>query len=147
MKRLPRSKPRGGVSFARDDGLRYSHRDALYPLFEAAIGARSQADLATVLEAGGIVHSAYRTMSEAVRDPALVADNPIFGEAENPSGERYPAVGAFASLPDADRGQPASAPRNGQHSEEVLGDVLRLPSGEIARLIDAGSVGTAGTRT
>jgi 2-methylfumaryl-CoA isomerase len=29
-----------GVNFAKDDGLRFAHRDALYPLFEAAIGAR-----------------------------------------------------------------------------------------------------------
>ena len=29
-----------GVSFARDDGLRFTHRDQLYPLFEAAIAAR-----------------------------------------------------------------------------------------------------------
>ncbi len=29
-----------GVSFAKDDGLRFNHRDALYPLFEAAIGGK-----------------------------------------------------------------------------------------------------------
>ena len=29
-----------GVSFAKDDGLRFTHRDALYPLFEQAIAAQ-----------------------------------------------------------------------------------------------------------
>ena len=132
-----------GVSFAKDDGLRFIHRDALYPLFEAAIASRSHADLAAAFDAGGIVHSPYRTMLDAVQDPALVADNPIFGQADNPSGFAYPAAGAFATLPHATRQPPASAPRNGEHSEEILADRLSLSSGELARLIDAGIVGVA----
>lgn len=132
-----------GVSFATDDGVRFTHRDALYPLFERAIASRNHADLAAAFDAGGIVHSPYRTMLDAVKDPALVADNPIFGQAANPSGFAYPAAGAFATLPHDARHPPRAAPRNGQHSEEILADRLSLPSGEIARLIDAGIVGVA----
>lgn len=134
-----------GVSFAKDDGLRFTHRDALYPLFEQAIAARTHADLAAAFDAGGIVHSAYRTMLDAVHDPALVADNPVFGVAENPSGFAYPAAGSFATVPQIERQAPRPAPRNGQHSEEILAARLSLSSGEIARLIDAGIVGTTQT--
>lgn len=132
-----------GVSFTRDDGLRFAHRDALFPLFEAAISARTHADLAAALNAAGVVHSAYRTMLDAVNDPAMVADNPIFGSTPNPSQLVYPAAGAFASVPRMKRQAPQAAPLNGQHSEEVLSQRLRLSSGEIARLIDTGIVGTA----
>jgi len=134
---------RRGISFATDDGLRFAHRDALFPLFEAAVAARSHAELAAALDAGGVVHSSYRTMLEAARDPALVGENPIFGQAANPSGLAYPAAGAFATVPQLDRAAPQPAPRNGQHSEQVLGERLGLSSGEIARLIDAGIVGTS----
>ncbi|MBU7590532.1 MAG: CoA transferase [Sphingopyxis terrae] len=129
------------ISFAKDDGLRFDHRDVLYPLFEKAIASRDHADLAAAFDAGGIVHSPYRTMLDAVQDPALVANNPIFGAAQNPSGFAYPAAGAFATIPQAERQPPRPAPLNGQHSEEVLTSRLSLSSGEIARLIDAGIVG------
>jgi 2-methylfumaryl-CoA isomerase len=82
-------------------------------------------------------------MLEAANDPALVANNPIFGLAANPSKLVYPAAGAFASVPQLDRAPPRSAPRNGEHSEEVLAERLKLSSGEIARLIDSAIVGTA----
>jgi len=131
------------VSFAKDDGLRFAHRDALFPIFEAAVGSRSHAELAASLDAGGVVHSSYRTMLEAAQDPVMVGNNPIFGTAQNPSGVSYPAAGSFASVPQLERGAPQSAPRNGQHSEQVLTERLGLSSGEFAALVDSGIVGTA----
>ncbi|WP_439486993.1 CoA transferase [Blastomonas fulva] len=133
-----------GVSFARDDGLRFDHRDALYPLFEAAIGAQDHAALGEALDAGGIVHSAYRTMLDAAHDPRLVGDNPMFSPFDaNPSGFAYPAAGAFGTIPQLERTPPQAAPRNGADSEQVLSQRLGLSSGEIARLIDSKIVGTA----
>lgn len=129
-----------GVSFAKDDGLRFTHRDTLFPLFEAAIAARPHADLASAFDAGGIVHSAYRTMLDAVNDPALVADNPVFGACANPSGLSYPAAGSFATVPQLDRQSPQPAPKNGAHSEQILAERLGLSSGQIGALIDAGTV-------
>lgn len=131
-----------GVSFATDDGLRYAHRDALFPLFEAAFAARDHADLGAALDASGIVHSAYRTALEAARDPRLVGANPMFSaSSDNPSGFAYPAAGPFGTVPQQQRENAGPAPRNGQHSEQVLSERLGLASGEIAQLIDAGVVG------
>ncbi|RDV07514.1 carnitine dehydratase [Sphingorhabdus pulchriflava] len=133
-----------GVSFAKNDGLRFEHRDALYPLFEAAICQRDHAELASTLDAAGIVHSAYRTMLDAAKDERLVGNNPMFSAFDaNPSGFAYPAAGSFGTIPQQERGQPQTAPRNGQHSEEILADRLQLSTGEIARLIDSGIVGIA----
>ncbi len=132
------------VSFAEDDGVRFEHRDALYPLFEKAIAALDHSRLAAMLDDAGIVHSAYQTMLEAAHDPRLVADNPMFAAFDaNPSGFSYPAAGAFGTIPQMQRGAARAAPRNGQHSEEILGETLGLSSGEIARLIDSGIVGIA----
>jgi 2-methylfumaryl-CoA isomerase len=132
-----------GVSFARDEGIRFVHRDALFPLVEARVAARDHAELAAALDAVGGCHGAYQTMLDAARDPALVGNNPIFGAAANPSGAAYPAAGAFATIPQLDRAAPQSAPQLGQHSEAVLAERLGLSSGAIAALIDKGLVAQA----
>jgi 2-methylfumaryl-CoA isomerase len=129
-----------GVSFAKDDGCRFTHRDKLFPMFEAAIATCNHTDLAAAFDAGGIVHSAYRTMQDAVNDPALVANNPVFGSSSNPSGFDYPAAGSFATVPQMERQAPQSAPVNGGHSEEILAERLGLSATQIAKLINAGTV-------
>jgi 2-methylfumaryl-CoA isomerase len=113
-----------GVSLAKNDGLRFVHRDALFPLFDRAIGERTHAELAAALDEGRVVHSQYRTMLDAAKDPDSVANNPIFGVARKPSGFDYPAAGAFSTVPQMERFPPRAAPHNGQHSEEILRSAL-----------------------
>lgn len=132
------------VSFAHDDGLRFEFRDALFPIFARAISALDHAAMASMLDAAGVVHSAYKTMLDAALDPRLVGNNPIFSAScANPSGFAYPAAGAFGSIPQMQRIDAKPAPRNGQHSEEVLSVALGLSSRKIAHLIDHGIVGIA----
>ncbi|MDG2533883.1 CoA transferase [Sphingomonas sp. HITSZ_GF] len=129
-----------GVSFATDEGLRYEHRDALFPLVEARVRGWDRAPLEAALAAKGCCFGGYATMTAAARDPALVTRNPMFGRTANPSGLDYPAPGPFATLPAQERGSPVRAPRLGEHSEQVLSERLGLSDGEIAGLIDAGVV-------
>ena len=83
-------------------------------------------------------------MLDAAHDPRLVGNNPMFTAFDaNPSGFSYPAAGAFGSIPQLERGNARAAPHNGQHTEEVLSGQLGLSSGEIARLIDSGTIGIA----
>ena len=133
-----------GLVFAKDDGLRFTHREALFTLIGREVSARGHADLAAAFDASGVVHTRYQTMVEAARDPRLVTRNPMFAElTDNPSGFVYPAAGSFATLPASERLPPRPAPRNGEHTEQVLSERLGLSSGEISRLIDAGVVAIA----
>ncbi|MBA2920151.1 carnitine dehydratase [Sphingomonas sp. MAH-20] len=129
-----------GVSFARDEGLRFEHREALFPLVERAVAARSADELLPELERHGCCYGAYRTTLEAAQEPALVAANPIFGLAANPSGLAYPAAGAFATIPDQPREPPRPAPTLGADTDAVLGDRLGLSSAELGRLHDQGVI-------
>ena len=130
-----------GVSFAKDEGERFTHRDILFPLVAATVALRDSAELTAAFDANGCCYGAYQTMFEAAHDPALVGDNPVFGQSANPSGAAYPAAGAFATIPQHDRGSPRPAPHLGEHSDEILMRVLGLSSGEVGALHDRGTVG------
>lgn len=126
-----------GVSFATDEGLRFTHRAELYPLFERAFAAKDARDLTPAFDAGGVTWGAYQTLEAALGDRRLFKYNPLFETIRHPSGLSYPAPGAMATIPQDARRPVAPAPRLGQHTDEVLADVLKLSSGEIARLHDA----------
>lgn len=125
------------VSFAHDEGLRFQHRDLLFPLVEVAVAALSFDKLALRLEAEGVCWSAYRSVAEALeQDPELSALNPVFAHHQHPSGATYLTPGLptqFCGLP---RASAAVAPRLGQHTGEVLSELLGLTSADLDRLHD-----------
>jgi 2-methylfumaryl-CoA isomerase len=130
-----------GVSFDRDEGVRFEHRDILFPLVEAKVATWKYAELKVALDAVSGCYGPYQTMYDAAHDPALVTNNPIFGRAENPSGFDYPAAGAMATIPQIERGAPLAAPLLGAHSEEILAERLGLTTNMIGDLHAKGIVG------
>ncbi len=132
-----------GLSFTTSDANRFDNREKLFDLFQQVAERFDYTELASRLGAAGATFERYRTMYEAANDPALVADNPLFGPSPaNPSGFAYPAPRSFANIPGREAGDPCAAPYLGEHSEEVLAERLGMASGEIARLIDRGVVAT-----
>jgi 2-methylfumaryl-CoA isomerase len=129
-----------GVSFARDEGLRFAYRDRLFPLVEQAVARRTRDELAAAFDPLGICWGTYQTLSEAARDEELVAGNPLFAAIEQPSGLTYPVPGAPATLVPDERGAPVRAPRLGEHTDWALAEIAGLDSGAIGRLHDAGLV-------
>jgi 2-methylfumaryl-CoA isomerase len=129
-----------GVSFAKDEGLRFTHRARIYPLFERAFAQCTAAELAPAFDAGGVTWGAYQPLEAALEDPRLFKGNPVFADIRHPSGLTYPAPGAMATIPQDVRGDVRPAPRLGQHTDEVLAEVLGMSGGEIAKLHDEGVV-------
>ncbi|KND54895.1 L-carnitine dehydratase/bile acid-inducible protein F [Candidatus Paraburkholderia kirkii] len=130
-----------GVSFAHNEGVRFVHRDALFPSFERAIGRLALDDLQRVFDANAVCWSPYWTLHAALReDPHCSTECELFTTLDHPSGYRYPAPGAMASFDGAARQPVERAPRLGEHTDEVLADVLSLSSARIGELHDAGIV-------
>lgn len=128
------------TSFARDEGARFLHRAEVTSLVATAVAARETAELATAFDAAGVCWSTYRTLSGALSDePRLFAHNPVFTPIAHPGGT-YLTPGAAARLPGEVARASGPAPRIGADTDEVLTDLLRLNSSEIARLHDAGLV-------
>jgi 2-methylfumaryl-CoA isomerase len=128
------------ISFEHDEGLRFTHRGTLLPLIGQAIAQRPLSDLAVAFAAHGVCWGPYQTVSEAVADERLVANNPIFSTIWQPSGMTYPVPGSAASFCAMDRSQPVRAPRLGEHTDEILARVLGLNSGAIGKLHDQGVI-------
>jgi len=137
-----------GVRFADGDRPRFENRAKLFDIFQNVAGSHDYAALEGMMKANACTYERYRTAHEAVNDPVLVKDNPLFGPSPaNPSGFEYPAPRSFANLPAHQAGDPLPAPYLGQHSEEVLAERLGLSSGAIAKLVDAGTVALSDANT
>ena len=130
-----------GVSFSQDEGLRFTHRNVLAPLVEAAIGRRSVSALSAAFDANGVCWGPYHTLKAALTDePRLVSGNPLFSPVTHPSGLTYPTPGAAATLSHSARAHATRAPRQGEHTDQVLSELLGLSDTEIGRLHDSGIV-------
>jgi 2-methylfumaryl-CoA isomerase len=130
-----------GVSFDRDEGMRFLHRGVLFPLVEAKVAEWNYPDLKSALDAVGGCYGPYQTMHDAAQDPVLVGSNPMFGRTDNPSGFDYPAAGSMATIPQIERGAPLPAPLLGAHSEEILAGRLGLTTSIIGELHTKGIIG------
>jgi len=130
-----------GVSFDKDEGLRFTHRDALTPLVEAAIATRQRNELGAAFDASGVCWGPYRTLREGMaEEPRLVSGNGLFSAVTHPSGLTYPTPGAAGTLMQSERINATRAPVLGEHTDQILAEVLGLSTGQIGKLHDAGRV-------
>ena len=133
-----------GLSFAKSDANRFDQREQIFAIMQGAAGQLDYAELAQRLAAAGATFEHYRTMYEMAQDPQLVADNPLFGPSPaNPSGFAYPATRSFVNVPEMTVGDPKPAPYLGEHSAQVLSDVLGLDAVQISTMIGSGLVASS----
>jgi 2-methylfumaryl-CoA isomerase len=126
------------------EGDRWAARHEISALFRPWFTARTLAEVAPLFDAAGLTWSVFRSFAQAVtEDPDLSPDNPMYQMLDQPGIGRLPVPGLPVSFGAFGRVAPSPAPVLGQHSEEILSDVLGLGSGQIGRLMDLGVV--AGT--
>ena len=128
------------VSFAKDEGIRFEHRDALYPLLETKVSQWNAKELQEALDKVGGCWGEYQSMREAADDSVLVRDNPVFTELKNPSGFSYPTPGSALTIANQQRGTPDLAPKLGEHTQQVLERVLDQSKDQISALKKSGVI-------
>ncbi len=121
-----------------DEASRYEARAEIEKIVTAWVGARNYNEVAVALEEAGALWSGYQTFRQSLDDPYLYADNPMFEAISQPNldGAAFPIPGAPMWFEGLKRLSPAPAPRFGEHTDEVLADVLGLESGAIGLLHD-----------
>jgi 2-methylfumaryl-CoA isomerase len=124
-----------------EEGNRFHARAEITAILQPWFAARGTAEIGPLLDEGGVAWSVFRSFAEAVReDPDLSPDNPLYAMIDEPGIGRLPVPGLPFSSTAAPREAPRRAPALGEHTEEILADVLGLGSGQIARLHDRGVV-------
>lgn len=137
-----------GEDLTPDEGRRYIHRERLRPLVAAAIARLTLADFSILVEGTAVCWAPYNSVREALADGWLFPTvDPLFDTVEHPSGVRYPTPKSPIAQVGHSQGKAQRAPLLGQHTDEVLADVLGLGAAEIGRLHDRGIVASAAEET
>jgi 2-methylfumaryl-CoA isomerase len=123
------------------EGDRFAARQEIAKAVEAWVSGRTLAEVAADFDRHGACWGPYQTVMEMVRDdPECSPANPMFARIEQPGvGELLaPAIPLeFGAVPRVAAGP---APRLGEHTEQVLAEVLGMGSSEYGRLHDRGIV-------
>lgn len=123
------------------EGDRWAARKEITALFAPWFAARRLEEVAPLFDGAGLTWSVFRSFAEAVhQDPDLSEDNPMMRVIHQPGVGSLPVPGSPVTFSDLARMGPAPAPVLGEHTEEILGDVLGLGSGQIGKLMDQGVV-------
>src|SRR6185437_10004154 len=112
---------------------RFAARDAIAALLAPWCDARTLAEIATAFAGTGVLWGPFQDFATLVAsDPRCSPANPMFAEVNQPG---IPID--FAASP---REPPRPAPRLGEDTDAVLGEVLGLSAAEIGRLHHQGVV-------
>ncbi len=123
---------------------RFEARDLIAGLLRPWFAERDLSAIRETFAGTGVSWGPYQTFRQLVsEDPRCSSANPMFAQVEQPGAGSYLMPGTplrFSGLP---RSPVRRAPLLGEHTEEVLADVLGLSATEIGRLHDAGTVAGA----
>jgi 2-methylfumaryl-CoA isomerase len=120
-----------------DEGNRFRARAEIAAALAPWIAARTLAEVGAAFDASGVAWGPYRTFRQMVdEDPRCSEANPMFGMTDNPGIGRYLAPGSPLAFAEMAREPPKPAPELGQHTDEILSEVLGLAAAEIGRLHD-----------
>ena len=124
-----------------EEGGRFAAREVLGATLKPWVLARTMEEVRERFELHGVSWGPYQTFMELVEHDARCSSaNPMFEQVEEPGIGTYLMPGTPLAFSGADRLSPARAPQLGEHTDEVLADVLGLSEGEISRLHDQGVV-------
>ena len=124
-----------------DEGQRFEARDVVAPIVSRWIAARGYGEVRTAFDEAGVCWGPYQSFLEMVRDdPRCSTDNPLFEDVDQPGIGRFMMPGSPLEFRGRERAAVRPAPLLGQHTDEILGDVLGLTGARIGALRDGGIV-------
>ena len=123
------------------EGNRFLARDELAAVFAPWFEARSLDEVRIALDAARVTWGPYRTVRQALAEDAdLSAANPMFNTIAPAGLGAHLAAASPLQFGKADRLPAVPAPRLGEHTDQILLELLGLSSAQVGALHDAGVV-------
>ncbi|MEM1144077.1 MAG: CoA transferase [Pseudomonadota bacterium] len=127
-----------------DEGNRFRARSEIAELLDKWTASRDLAEVEQRFNEHRVTWAPYRSVRQALQqDPDCSTDNPMFAFVEQPGVGSWLVPGSPLEFSRVPRAEPIRAPRLGEHTDEVLLDLLDLSEGELGRLHDAGVIASA----
>ena len=129
-----------------DEGDRFDAREEIAAIIAPWCAARTLAEVRQAFDAHGVCWGPYQTFRQMVADdPRCSTTNPLFAEIDQPGVGHVLAAGSPLS-PASGRVPVAPAPVLGEHTDEVLTEILGLSSAELSGLHDRKVIAGPGPR-
>ncbi|MGO9265184.1 MAG: CoA transferase [Candidatus Binataceae bacterium] len=126
---------------------RFQARDLIAALLRPWFAARDLAEIRKTFAGTNVSWGPYQTFHQLItEDPRCSTANPMFAEVAQPGVGTYLMPGSPLDFAGMERLPVRRAPLLGEHTDEVLTDVLGLSGGQIAKLHDEGVVASASSR-
>ncbi|HKI19894.1 MAG TPA: CoA transferase, partial [Isosphaeraceae bacterium] len=134
--KLAMIEPLLGVDLSRE-GDRFRAREVISAVLAPWFRARSLAEIQNTFERTAVCWGPYQTFRQMVEeDPRCSTRNSLFSRLEQPGIGSYLVPGCPLQFSVVEREAPRRAPRLGEHTDEVLSDLLGLSDGQIGALRD-----------
>lgn len=124
-----------------DEGDRFKARDAISAVLQPWFQTRTLDEVRRTFDGTSVCWGPYQTFRQLVEnDPRCSTRNPMFSVVEQPGIGEYLVPGSPLHFSGLDRRPPRRAPVLGEHTDQVLADVLGMGDGQIGALRDKGIV-------
>ena len=124
----------------RTNADRVKNRDSLIQALQDVFSTRTYEEWEAVLLAAGVPMGAINSIGQVVEHPQVAARGTLV-EMDHPRAGKVKMVGAPVRLSKTPGSVRTPAPMLGEHTDEVLRDLLGLGKDEIADLRNAGALG------
>jgi len=125
------------LDLEESEGDRFRVRDRIHPHIEQWCQTRTLEEVRQVWDDLGVCWGPYQTFKELVNQDKRVSEaNPMFSIINQPGIGSYLSPKSPLNFKSILQSEPLVAPLLGEHTEEILGDILHLSENEIGKLND-----------
>lgn len=121
------------------EGVRYQNRELISAVLQPWFAARSTSEVSDVLKSNGVLWGPYQNFKQLVEsDPRCSLENPLFSMVDEPLIGSYLVPKSPIKVSGVNLGDSLSAPQLGQHSRQIVEELLSFSADESLRLVEGG---------